>query len=51
MERLQIIKALNSWDTEKVVVFSETTGEYYEIVSIYRGMGKGIILEIEEVKQ
>ena len=47
MNKKEIINALKKWDTEMVVVFNSTTGQYYNIISISRGLGKGILLEVK----
>lgn len=47
MNKKELIKSLNVFDSEQVVVFDSSTGKYLEIKSIARGLGKGILLEIE----
>jgi len=46
MNKQEIIKGLNSWDSNVVIVFDSKEGVYREIKSVSRGLGKGILLEI-----
>lgn len=51
LTKTELIKALNSWETEQV--FFDDGEKYFQVVEVVRGMGKGIIVRISSkgVKQ
>lgn len=48
----ELMKAFKTWGETNLIIFDEKQGKFFEIKSVARGLGKGIIFTIgNEVKK